>query len=221
MIRVLIADDHHLVRQGIKQLLAETGDIEVAAETATGAETLECVNQNTFDVVVLDISMPKQDGLEVLKQIRKNKPEVAVLILTMYSADQYAVRMFKAGASGYLTKESLPDELCTAIRTLAAGRRYVNREVGELLAAQCDCGDTPCHHDNLSDREYQVLRMLGSGKKIKEIAAELALSTKTVSTYQARILDKLNLQNQLELVRYSVENRLVSSVPPGTTSSLR
>ncbi len=208
MIRVVIADDHNLVREGIKQLLADTDDIKVVAEAATGSQTLQAVNDVSVDVVVLDISMPEKDGLSVLKEISKTRPDIKALILTMFSADQYAVRMLKAGAAGYLTKESLPEELCTAIRTVATGEKYISREVGKLLACHVDAQSSMRSHTCLSDREYQVLRMLAQGKKNRDIAAELLLSVKTVSTYLTRIQEKLNLRNKLELVRYAVKNGL-------------
>ncbi len=204
MIRVLVADDHAVVRRGVLQILADAPDIVVAGEASTGREVLQAVWKNNFDVLVLDIGMPDGGGLEVLKQLRTLKLDLQVLILSMYPEKQYAVRALKAGAAGYLTKESAPDELVTAIRKVAQGGKYVTRSLAEKLAAEVGREVEKEPHETLSDREYQVMRLLAAGKTVTEIAAELSLSAKTVSTYRARILKKLGLRNTAEIIRYGI-----------------
>lgn len=209
MIRVLIADDHRLVREGLKQILAETPDMFVADEASNGQEALGKVWENDFDVVLLDISMPGRSGLDILKQLKTERPKLSVLVLSMYSEEQYAMRALRAGASGYMTKESAPDELIDAIRKVSAGRKYISPTVAEKLAFSLAAADERPPHENLSDREYQVMCMIASGRTIKAIADELALSVKTVSTYRTRILEKMKMKNNAELTHYSIQNRLV------------
>ena len=209
MIRVLVADDHAVVRRGVIQILAEEPDLVVAGEASTGRETLQAVQESRFDIVVLDMALPDGTGLEVLAQLHSLKPELRVLFLSVYPEEQYAVRALKSGAAGYLTKESAPAELVTAIRTIAQGRKYVTQTLAERLATLLEPAAARLPHESLSDREYQVMCLLGVGKTISEIAGELALSVKTVSTYRVRILEKLNLSNTAEIVRYAIQRGLI------------
>jgi len=208
MIRVLVADDHAIVRRGMAQILEEVPDMVVAGEASTGREVLRMVGEGEYNVVMLDIAMPEGGGLETLKQLRSLKPELPVLILSMYPERQYAVRTLRAGAAGYLTKESAPDELIAAIRRVVQGGRYVSQSLAEELAAALGSEAERLPHESLSDREYQVMRLLATGKTVTEIANELSLSAKTVSTYRARILVKLNLRNTAEIIRYALEHGL-------------
>ena len=209
MIRALIADDHAVVRQGLRLILQETNDMQVTGEAGTGPETLDRARDNTYDVLVLDITMPGRSGFEVLKELRIERPELPVLILSMHAEEQFAVRLLKAGAAGYLNKESAPEELVKAIRKVVAGGRYVSPTLAEKLAFEMDAGSDKLAHETLSDREFQVMRMMASGKTVKEIAAELSLSVKTISTYRARILAKMNLHTNAELIHYAISNQLV------------
>ena len=209
MIRVLVADDHAVVRRGVLQILADAPDIVVAGEASTGREVLQAVWKNNLDVLVLDIAMPDGGGLEVLKQLRTLKPDLRVLILSMYPERQYAVRALKAGAAGYLTKDSAPDELITAIRRAAQGGKYISQSLAEKLAVEVGDEVEKEPHETLSDREYQVTCLLAAGKTVTEIATELSLSAKTVSTYRARTLKKLGLRNTAEIIRYALERGLV------------
>ena len=209
MIRALIADDHAVVRQGLKQILGDTPEMVVAGEATTGQEVLDKIRAETWDVVVLDISMPDRSGLDVLKQLRSERPKLPVLVLSMHSEDQYAVRVLKAGASGYLTKDSAPDELVKAIRKVVSGGRYVSSFLAEKLAFEIGTDSSRLPHETLSDREFQVLRLIAAGKSVTEIAAELYLSVKTVSTYRTRMLTKMNLGTNAELIHYAMQNHLI------------
>jgi two-component system invasion response regulator UvrY len=209
MIRVLIADDHAVVRQGLKQILGDTPEMLVAGEATNGQEVLDKVRAETWDVVVLDISMPDRSGLDILKQLRSERPKLPVLVLSMYSEDQFAVRVLKAGASGYLTKDSAPDELVKAIRKVVSGGTYVSAFLAERLAFEIGADSSKLPHETLSDREFQVLRLIAAGKSVTEIAAELYLSVKTVSTYRARMLEKMNLGTNAELMHYAMQNHLI------------
>jgi two-component system invasion response regulator UvrY len=209
MIRVLVADDHAVVRRGLVQILAEAPDMVVAGEASTGREVLQAVWKHDYDVLVLDIAMPEGGGLEVLQQLQTLKPDLRVLILSMYPERQYAVRALKTGAAGYLTKESVPDELIAAIRKVARGGKYVSQSLAEQLAGELRGEVEKEPHETLSDRQYQVMTLLAAGKSITDVAEELSLSVKTVSTYRARILDKLNLKSTAEIIRYALEHRLV------------
>jgi two-component system invasion response regulator UvrY len=209
MIRALIADDHAVVRQGLKQILGDTPEMLVAGEATNGQEVLDKVRAEPWDVVVLDISMPDRSGLDVLKQLRSERPKLPVLVLSMHSEDQYAVRVLKAGASGYLTKDSAPDELVKAIRKVVSGGRYVSSFLAEKLAFEIGTDSSRLPHETLSDREFQVLRLIAAGKSVTEIAAELYLSVKTVSTYRARMLEKMNLGTTAELIHYALQNHLI------------
>ena len=209
MIRVLLADDHAVVRAGLREILADTGDIVVAGEAANGQEVLAKVRGETFDVAVLDMSMPGRSGIELIKLVKDEKPQLRILILSMHSEQQYAVRAVKAGASGYLTKESAADELVAAIRRIAAGGAYVTPETAERLVLEAAPRAGAAPHTLLSDREFQVFQSIVAGKSITEIAQQLSLSVKTVSTHKTRILEKMKLSNPAELVRYAVENKLL------------
>jgi two-component system invasion response regulator UvrY len=209
MIKILIADDHTIVREGLKQIVAETADMMVADEASSGNEVLDKVWNNEYDVVVLDISMPGRDGVDILKQLKSKRPHLPVLVLSMHPEEQYAVRVLKAGAAGYLTKESASDELITAIRRVSNGRKYVSSTLAEKLAFDLQSDTQKPLHATLSDREYQVMCMLASGKRAKEIAEELCLSVKTVSTYRSRILEKMKMKNNSEVTHYAIKHGLV------------
>jgi two-component system invasion response regulator UvrY len=209
MIRVLVADDHAIVRRGLVQILGEAPDIVVVGEASTGRQVLEVVRKDGYDVLVLDIAMPEGGGLEVLHQLRSLKPDLPVLILSMYSEKQYAERTLKAGAAGYLTKETAPGELVTAIRQVAGGGKYVSRSLAEELAIALSGERESEPHKALSTREYQVMCLLAAGKAVTQIASELSLSVKTVSTYRTRVLEKLGLANNAEVIRYALERELV------------
>jgi two-component system, NarL family, invasion response regulator UvrY len=209
VIKVLVADDHAIVRRGLRQILAETADIIVGGEAATGDEVLRLVRDQRWSLVILDISLPRGNGLELLTTIRREKPETPVLILTVHPEEQYAVRCIKAGAAGFLNKESAPEQLIEAVRKIASGGRYVTAELAETLASVL-AGESPgAPHERLSDREFEIFKMLGSGKTVSQIAQQLALSVKTVSTHRARILKKMSLQTNAELTHYAMRNHLV------------
>jgi two-component system invasion response regulator UvrY len=209
MIRVFVADDHAIVRRGLMQILAEAPDMVVAGEASTGREVLQAMQKHDYDVLVLDIAMPEGGGLEVLQQLQTLKPDLRVLILSMYPERQYAVRALKSGAAGYLTKESVPDELIAAIRKVARGGKYVSQSLAEQLTSELRGEVEKEPHETLSDREFQVMTLLAAGKSVTDVAEELSLSVKTVSTYRARILDKLNLKSTAEIIRYALEQGLV------------
>ena len=209
MIKILIVDDHAIVREGLKQILAEIPNMAVADEACDGREAFEKVWNNEYDVVVLDISMPGASGLEVLKQIKGVRPQLPVLILSIHPEGQYAVRALRAGASGYLTKESAPDELIAAVRKVSRGGKFVSSALAEKLAFDLEAGAYKPLHETLSDREYQVMCMIGSGKTVKKIAEELCLSPKTISTYRSRILEKMKMKSSAELTYYAIKHELV------------
>lgn len=209
MIRVLIADDHAILRRGLAQIIAEAGEMQVCAEAETGAQTLKLARKHDVDVVLLDVTMPDRNGLETLKLLKKEKPKLAVLMLSMHPEETYALRAIRAGASGYLTKQSAPALLVTAIRQVAGGRRYISATVAEQLAGTVAAGSDRPAHATLSDREYETMRLIASGKTLSEIAAEMHLSAKTVSVYRARLLEKMRLKNNSELTHYALKNHLV------------
>jgi len=215
VIRVLLADDHAIVRAGLKEILAGTGDIEVAGEAANGQEVLARVSAQDFDVAVLDLSMPGRNGIELIKLVKDEKPRLRILVLSMHSEEQYAVRALKAGASGYLSKESAADQLVAAIRRIAAGGAYVTPETAERLALGAAPRAEAAAYTLLSDREFQVFRMIARGASVSEIARELSLSVKTISTHKTRIMDKMGLANQAELIRYALEHKLLDE--PGSS----
>ena len=209
MIRVVLAYDHTIVREGLKQLLGAAGDLEVVGEARDGHEALKAVREREFEVLVLDMSMPGKSGIELIKQVRAEKPKLRILILTMHEEHQYAVRAIRAGAAGYLTKESASAQLVTAIRKVAGGGAYISSEVAEQLAlgAMPDAQGPP--HAALSDREFQVFRMIAEGKSVSDIAQRLSLSAKTVSTHKANLMQKMNLDTTGDLIRYAIAHGLV------------
>lgn len=208
-IRILVADDHAVVRAGIKQILSEHHELVVAAEACTGREVLARLREQPFDLVILDISLPDRSGLDVLKQIKSLYPKLAVLVLTMHAEAQYAVRVLKAGAAGYLNKESAPQELVTAITKLARGGRYVSSSLAEKLVFDIGLDQTKPPHEYLSDREFEVLLMIAKGMRIKEIGEKLCLSVKTVSSHRARILTKMRMRTNAELIQYCLTTNLI------------
>lgn len=208
MIRVLIADDHPIVRQGIQKTIEANADMRVEAEAVDARQTLERASLDSIDLVLLDLSMPGADGLDVLKDLKRRHPQLPVLVLTMHSEEQFAIRSLKAGASGYLTKDTVPDELVRAIRTVVGGRHYLSSTLGDRLASSLSDGSHTPQHERLSDREYQVFRRIAVGRTSREISAELTLSVKTVATYRARVLEKMGMRTNAELVSYAVRNRL-------------
>jgi DNA-binding NarL/FixJ family response regulator len=205
-IRTLSIDDHRIVLRGIEQILLKTPDIRVTAIASSAHEAMERIAHEEFDVVLLDISMPDRNGLELLKLIRERKPRLPVLILSMHPEEQYAVRALRAGASGYLTKESALEELIEAIRRVSQGRKYVSASLAEKLAFELEPDVPKPPHERLSDREFQVMRMIGAGRKNLEIARELFVSPKTVATYKSRIFQKTGMKNNAELIRYLLEH---------------
>lgn len=209
MIKILIADDHAIVRQGLRQTVADQPDMTVAGEAQNAQETLKLVREQEWDVVVLDITMPGRNGLDLLIELKRERPNLPVLILSMHSEEQFAVRALKARASGYITKQSAPKELIKAIRQVHRGGKYVSPSLAESLAFELGDDAGRNAHERLSEREYQILRMIAAGRTPKEIAAELNLSEKTVATYRMRLLEKMNMKRNAELIRYAVENRLV------------
>jgi two-component system invasion response regulator UvrY len=209
MIKILIADDHAIVREGLKQIVAETSDMLVAGEAASGQQVLDLVREGGWDVILLDIAMPGRGGIETLKILRQEKPEIPVLVLSMYPEEQYAIRTMKAGAAGYLTKESAPEELISAIRKVSGGGVYVSASLAEKLASHVSRDKEKPVHERLSDREYQVMIMIASGMTVKEIADRLSLSVKTISTNRARIMNKMGMKNNAEIIRYAIKQGLV------------
>ncbi len=206
--RILIGDDHAVVRRGLKQILADEFPKAVFGEAINGTEVLDRIWKQPWDLLLLDVTMPGRSGPEILKEVKRVRPKLPVLVLSVHPEDQYAVRVLKAGAAGYLTKEAAPEELANAVRKVLAGGRYVSASLAEKLAAGLATETDKSPHEGLSDREFDVLRMIGSGKTVKEIASELSLSVKTVSTYRVRVLQKLEMKNNAELTRYVIQNRL-------------
>jgi two-component system, NarL family, invasion response regulator UvrY len=208
MIKVIIADDHPIVRAGMKQILSESGDIFVAGEADSGEGLLQAIQKGAYDAVLLDITMPGIGGLETLKRIRALKPDLPVLILSIHSEEQFALRTLKAGAAGYLTKSSAPAELVRAIRQVTAGRKFISAAFGEKLVMQFQHDLSRLPHERLSEREFQVLCMIANGKTVSEIAESLNLSVKTVSTYRSRILEKTGMNTSAELTTYAIRNNI-------------
>ncbi|MFZ2302144.1 MAG: response regulator transcription factor [Gallionella sp.] len=214
MIRILIADDHAIVRQGLKQILGEEPDMEVAAEYDNGADALGWLRDNNCDIALLDIAMPGMNGIDLLNKLRHEKLDLSVLILSIYAENQYAVRLVRAGASGYLTKECAPMEIVEAVRCVASGKKYLSQAIINMLASEASSVQQNPTHETLSDREHQIFILLASAKTVTDIANDLGLSVKTVSTYRTRVLEKMRLRNNSELMHYANENNLVQHLPP-------
>ena len=209
MVRVLIVDDHAILRRGLTQIINESGTLQMVGEAETSAQALQVLRHTPCDVVLLDISLPDRNGIETLKLIRKEFPKLKVLMLSMHPEDQYALRALKAGASGYLTKQSAPDQLLSAIDQISHGRKYVTPAVAEELARHIGDDSSEAPHEKLSIREYQTLCLIASGKSLTEIGEQMAISVKTVSVYRARILEKMQMHHNAELTHYAIKNRIV------------
>jgi len=212
-LKVLLADDHAIIRDGLKQILADTDDLVVAGEAANGVDVMQKVRERDWDVLVLDISMPGRNGLELIRLAKEERPELPILVLSMHQEEQYAVRALKAGAQGYITKESDSELLVAAIRRVAKGGVHISDKVAELMVRGIRPTDRPQPHNLLSDREYQVFNMLVMGRSLTEIGAELSLSVKTISTHKTHILQKMNLASAAELIRYAVAHNLADPAP--------
>jgi DNA-binding NarL/FixJ family response regulator len=209
MIRIVLADDHTILREGLKQLLSAAGDLQVSGEAQNGQEVMERVRSLEFDLLLLDMSMPGKSGIELIKQVHAERPKLRILVLSMHEEHQYAVRAIRAGASGYMTKESASRQLVEAIRKVAAGGAFISSEVAQQLALGAMPNSQGPPHEALSDREFQILRMFAQGKSVSDIAERLNLSVKTVSTHKANILDKMEMQTAAELIRYAITHRLI------------
>ena len=209
MIKVLIADDHAVVRHGLRQILSEIPELSVVGEAENGQDALNQVRAEPWDVLVLDMSMPGRGGLDILKDVRRERPATRVLVLSMHPEDQFAMRMLKAGAAGYLTKETASEELVKAVRKVLTGGKYISATLAEKLAFDLDRDNDRPLHEKLSDREFQVIRRLAAGQTVQQIADELMLSPKTISTYRARVLEKLELKSNAELIHYAIGNKLI------------
>jgi DNA-binding NarL/FixJ family response regulator len=210
MIRILIADDHAIVRAGLRQFVADQADMQIVAEAASGTEAIAAVRAGEIDVVLLDISMPDKNGIDTLKTLRHVKPELPVLMLSAYAEDQYAVNLLRAGASGYLNKEAASTQLVGAIRTVVQGRKYVSPSLAQILADGVSGDAEKPLHAELSQREFQIFCKLAAGQSVSEIAKELFLSVKTVSTYRSRILEKMNFKSNADITYYAVKNQLIA-----------
>ena len=208
-IRILIADDHPIVREGYKKILTSQPDMDVTGEAGNGQEVLDLIQKKDFELILLDISMPGRSGLEILKELRSRKPHLPVMILSIYPEEQYAVRAFRDGASGYLTKASTPKELISAIRKVSQGGRYVTEALAEKLTYFLHGDADKIPHEKLSDREYQVMLLIASGKTVTQIADELCLSVKTISTYRRHILEKMQFTTNAEITMYAIQNKLL------------
>ncbi len=209
MIKVLVVDDHAIIRKGLKQILDDTDDMRVTGEADCGMQGIKMAQSASYDILLLDISLPDKHGVEVLKQLKLNHPQLAVLMLSMHAEDQYAVRSMKAGAAGYLNKQSAPSQLVDAIRQVAKGKKYISNELAQQLAEGLNVGFQELLHQTLSNREYQTLCLLASGKKLSEMAEIMSLSAKTVSVYRARLLDKMKLKTNAEAIQYAISNHLL------------
>lgn len=209
MLKIILADDHAIVREGLKHILMDTPDINVKGEASTDQELLNKVSNNNYDLVILDISLPGRNGIDLLKDLKRIKPNLPVLILSMFPEEQYAFRSLRAGASGYLTKESAPEELVNAIRKAVKGRKYISPSLVEKLALEITNNIRLLPQERLSNREYQVMCMIASGKRVTEIAESLSRSVKTISTHRARILKKMGMKNSAQLTYYAIKNKIV------------
>ena len=214
MIRLVIADDHAIVREGLKRIVEAAGDMEVVGEAGDGAQVMQCVRETVFDILSLDLSMPGRSGMELIKLVRSEKPTLRILVLSMHQELQYAVRAIRSGANGYLTKESAPSQLLQAIRKIAGGGAYISAEVAEQLALQAMPGGKALPHENLSNREFEVFSLLVAGASVTDISVKLKVSIKTVSTHKANLMHKMGLQNHSELVRYAIRNGLSDQLEP-------
>ncbi len=209
MIKILLVDDHPIIRRGLKELLTENGNETFVGEAQTSQEALELIQRQNWDMVVLDIAMPGRGGLDVLKEIKQQRPKLPVLILSMHSEEQYGARALRMGASGYMTKEAAPENFLSAVKKIMRGEMYITATLAEKLAINLRRGDL-APHETLSDREYQVMCMIASGKTVSEIAGELCLSVKTVSSYRTRILEKMEIKNNAELTYHAIKNGLIN-----------
>lgn len=209
MIKVLIADDHTVVRKGLLQILSNDPSIKVMDEAVNGFEALEKARANKYDILILDISMPGMSGIEVLQQIKSEMLDIPVLVLSIYPEEQYAIRVLKDGAAGYMTKEAAPEELIDAVKRITQGRKYISEEIAEKLAFYVESGEGGSLHEHLSDREFSILLMITSGKANKEIASDLGLSPKTISTYRSRILEKMHMETNAQLMHYAITQNLI------------
>ncbi|MDE2117620.1 MAG: response regulator transcription factor [Betaproteobacteria bacterium] len=210
MIRILIADDHTVVCQGLTLILEKSHEMKIVASCSNGADALNWLRSNDCDVALIDIAMPGMNGIDLLKHLRKEKPKLPALVLSSYPEDQYAVRLIKAGAAGYLNKECAPEEVVSAVRCVLDGKRYISPAVVEMLVNELNLPDGKPPHETLSNREYQIFLLLASGKTVSEIADAVALSPKTISTYRTRVMEKMYLYNNAELMRYAIDNHLMN-----------
>ena len=209
MIKILIADDHAIVREGLKQIVAEESDMEVTGEAANADEVFEILRTNNFDIAIIDINMPGKSGLDLLKDLKVQLPKLPLLILSMYGEEQYGIRALKAGASGYLRKASAPNELVVAIRKIVSGGKYINQQLAENLADTVDKSYIKLPHENLSDREYEVMCKITSGESAEKISKDLSISIHTFYTYRNRILEKMKMKSNVELTQYVINNKLI------------
>lgn len=214
MISLVIADDHAIVREGLKRIVSSAEDLRVVGEAADGTEVMQRVRESDFDVLVLDLSMPGRSGMELIKLVRAEKPRLRILVLSMHQELQYAVRAIKSGASGYLTKESAPAQLEQAIRKIAGGGAYISAEVAEQLALSAMPGGTTALHESLSNREFEVFRLIAAGVSVTDIATRLKLSVKTISTHKTNLMQKMGLQNQSDLIRYAIKHGVSDPMEP-------
>jgi DNA-binding NarL/FixJ family response regulator len=210
MFKIFIADDHAVVRQGLKQIISEVSDMQIVGESDNGFDVVDCLKADSYDMVILDITMPGPNILDLVKQIHQVKPQMPILVLSIHPEEQYAVRVLRSGASGYLTKESAPEELVNAVRKVAKGGKYVSAALAEKLLFTLGTDQEKLPHDNLSDREYQALCMIAAGKTVKDIAQDLNLSEKTISTYRSRVLQKMGMKNNAEITHYAFKYGLVN-----------
>jgi DNA-binding NarL/FixJ family response regulator len=208
-VRILIADDHPIFRAGLKEILGKEKEVELIGEAGSGHKAMELARKQRWDVVLLDLTMPGKDGVETLQELRRERPKLPVLVLSAHPEDQLALRLLKAGAAGYLTKDKAPEVLFAAVKKVLRGEKYISDALAEKVTLDVVSGAPQSLHEALSHREYQVMRMIAAGKTIKEIAQELYLSVRTVSTYRARVLEKMNMKTNAELIRYAVQNKLV------------
>ena len=211
MLQILVADDHPVVRQGIMRIIEDTPDMKVTGEAENGYDVLRKVKEKDYDLVLLDISMPGSDGLEIIRELKKTKPNLPVLILTIHPEKYYGLRMLQAGASGYLTKQNAPFELIEAIRRVSQGGMYISNTLAEMLVASKRSGSGKAAHETLSDREYQVMGMIAAGKKIKAIAEELSISVKTIHVHRRHILEKMSMTSDADIIHYAIQNRMLES----------